>query len=125
MTIDHTSPKAVDAHLGARLKLLRERRGLSMSAIGRGIGTSYQQVKKYEVGENRMSASTLFRLSQILDVEISDFFKGLPSNAEQPGNKPADETASARSLDRALGRVKDREVRQHLEGLLQALAARR
>ncbi|WAJ26870.1 helix-turn-helix domain-containing protein [Antarcticirhabdus aurantiaca] len=96
-----------------------------MSAIGREIGTSYQQVKKYEAGDNRMSASTLFRLSHVLDVGIGDFFKGLPARTEQAGDGPADKTASAGGLGQVLDRVEDREVRQHLEGLLQALASRR
>jgi len=37
-----------------------------------------QQMQKYESGANRVSASKLFTLSQILSVPIGWFFEGLP-----------------------------------------------
>jgi transcriptional regulator with XRE-family HTH domain len=111
----------LDAHLGARLQSLREARGLSMSAVGREIKTTYQQVRKYETGENRISASTLFRLAQLLDVEVGEFFKGMPGQAGRLAAEPADGGA----FDHTLDRIEDRAVRQHMSGLLKALGGRR
>ena len=42
--------------------------------LARRIGLSFQQLQKYEVGENRISAARLFKLSEILAVPISWFF---------------------------------------------------
>ena len=50
----------IDAMVGARVRLLRERRKMSQTALGEAIGVSFQQVQKYERGANRISASALF-----------------------------------------------------------------
>jgi transcriptional regulator with XRE-family HTH domain len=67
----------VDAMVGARVRLLREKRKMSQTALGEQIGVSFQQVQKYERGANRISASALFQIARALDVMPSDFFEGL------------------------------------------------
>ena len=41
------------------------------------IGVTFQQIQKYESGANRISASRLFVISKILQIDISFFFDGL------------------------------------------------
>ena len=36
---------------------------------------SFQQLQKYEVGENRISAARLFKMSELLAVPITWFFR--------------------------------------------------
>lgn len=48
--------------------------GMSQERLGEAIGLTFQQVQKYERGSNRISAGTLFRLGQVLDVPVSFFF---------------------------------------------------
>ncbi len=48
--------------------------GMSQEKLGDAIGLTFQQVQKYERGSNRISAGTLFRLGQVLDVPVSFFF---------------------------------------------------
>ena len=47
------------------------------------VGVTFQQLQKYENGINRISASRLHDLAQILDVTIADFFVDLGS--KEPG----------------------------------------
>lgn len=47
---------------------------MSQERLGEAIGLTFQQVQKYERGSNRISAGTLYRLSQVLDVPVSFFF---------------------------------------------------
>lgn len=47
---------------------------MSQEKLGDAIGLTFQQVQKYERGSNRISAGTLYRLSQVLDVPVSFFF---------------------------------------------------
>jgi transcriptional regulator with XRE-family HTH domain len=68
---------AVDAHVGGRIKLRRSLLGMSQVKLGQAIGLTFQQVQKYERGTNRVGASKLWQLSQVLDVPISFFFDGL------------------------------------------------
>lgn len=71
------TPAAIDAHVGARLRLLRRAAGLSQEALAEPLGLTFQQVQKYERGANRVSASKLWEIAAILGVEVSAFFDGL------------------------------------------------
>jgi transcriptional regulator with XRE-family HTH domain len=64
-----------DHHLGARIRELRERAKISQLELGRRLGVTFQQVQKYENGSNRVSASKLFRLAELLGVEVSHFYE--------------------------------------------------
>ena len=67
----------LEAHIGANLRRFRIRYGLSQQLLADKLGITFQQVQKYESGVNRIAASTLYRLSKIMDIRIIDFFAGL------------------------------------------------
>ena len=67
-------PGPLDAMLGARIRMLRDNRGVSQSALAERIGVSSQQVQKYERGINRVGAPRLARIASALDVPVADFF---------------------------------------------------
>jgi transcriptional regulator with XRE-family HTH domain len=68
-------PNQIDAHVGRRLRAQRVALGLSQEALGQRLGLTFQQVQKYELGLNRVSASRLYQLSEELGVPISWFFE--------------------------------------------------
>ena len=70
----------VDKHVGQRLRARRIELGLSQTVVGDGLGITFQQLQKNEWGINRIGASRLYKLSQILDVPIGYFFEDLPDN---------------------------------------------
>lgn len=107
----------VDIHIGNRLKSAREARRMTLGQVGRDLGLTYQQIRKYESGENRLSASRLYRLSQLLLVEPAYFFRGLGPQDDADGGKPSDEPALAAALDR----IGNPEIRRHLRGLIDIL----
>ncbi|WP_425490086.1 helix-turn-helix domain-containing protein [Azospirillum tabaci] len=72
----------LDIKIGARVRTRRTLMGLSQSDLGEAIGLTFQQVQKYERGANRIGASTLFRIAEVLDVPVSFFFDDLGA---QPG----------------------------------------
>ena len=55
----------------------REMSGMPQKELARKLGISFQQVQKYESGANRISASKLWELCCVLDVEPGHFFEGL------------------------------------------------
>ncbi len=69
-----TNNNAIDLHVGKRVRLRRTLLGLSQEKLGAELNITFQQVQKYERGANRISASRLWDLSQILDVPVSYFF---------------------------------------------------
>lgn len=66
----------VDAHIGRRVRAFREQRGVSQERLGHQIDLSFQQLQKYERGDNRVAASTLWKISKALGLTPSDFFEG-------------------------------------------------
>ena len=65
-------PDPLDREIGARLKLIRRRAGVSQAALGAALGVSFQQVQKYETGANRVSGSALIKLARVLGVSALD-----------------------------------------------------
>ena len=69
-----TNNNAFDVHVGKRVRLRRTLLGMSQEQLGASLNITFQQVQKYERGANRISASRLWDISQILDVQITYFF---------------------------------------------------
>jgi transcriptional regulator with XRE-family HTH domain len=67
----------IDAHVGGRVRGLREKAGMSQGALAERLHLSFQQVQKYEQGKNRIGASRLYEFSEIFGVEVEYFFEGL------------------------------------------------
>jgi transcriptional regulator with XRE-family HTH domain len=84
MTSKHAprSANPVDVHVGARVRLRRQILKMSQEKLGDQLGVTFQQVQKYERGTNRVGASRLWRLSQVLEVPISYFFEGMTNQIE-------------------------------------------
>lgn len=102
----------IDAHVGARIAERRQALGLSQAALAQRLGVSFQQLQKYEAGQNRVSASRLHRLSAALGCGVQAFFPPVdPTDPEPP--EPAD----------PLDRIADPRVRRALRDLVEALAA--
>ncbi|RZJ44851.1 MAG: XRE family transcriptional regulator, partial [Brevundimonas sp.] len=64
------APDHIDAYVGARIGLRRSALGLSQAALAQRIGVSFQQVQKYETGQNRISASRLHRAAVVLGASV-------------------------------------------------------
>ena len=71
---DARKSDGLDLLIGRRLRERRTLLGISQEDLARRIGLSFQQLQKYETGENRISAARLFRLSLELEVPIAWFF---------------------------------------------------
>lgn len=128
-------PHPVDIHVGSRVRLCRTLKGLSQQKLAQALGLTFQQVQKYERGANRVGASRLFEMSQILDVPPSFFFEGAPTMDGAPavegaGLSEGDQTpfSSERlfrreilEFVRAYDRIEDAAVRKRLFELVKAI----
>ena len=127
----------IDIHVGSRVRLRRNLLGMNQTDLGKAVGTSYQQIQKYERGVNRVGASRLFNLGRALDVPISYFFEDLSPAAAGGGKRrtrglseaPAavlePDSLSRREtgeLIRAYYRVKDAKQRRRVLDLIKALS---
>src|SRR4030042_4725949 len=67
---ENTEPK-----VGFRLRELRDRQGLSLRALAERCGLSINAISQSERSENSPTVSSLHRLSNALNVPITDFFQ--------------------------------------------------
>src|SRR5262245_14093430 len=68
----------IDIHVGSRVRFRRMLLGMSQEKLGERLGLTFQQVQKYEKGINRIGASRLFDLAQVLGVSVQFFYDDAP-----------------------------------------------
>lgn len=73
--------------------------GLSQSQLGEAIGLTFQQVQKYERAGNRISASMLYHIAQVLDVPVSFFFDDMADGQRLPVAQPDDTMTRSESVE--------------------------
>lgn len=74
--------EAIDKHVSARIREIREGKNLKRTDMAEVLGVSYQQVQKYENGTSTLSSAKLFKISRFLEVNVSDLFAGMPSTGD-------------------------------------------
>ena len=74
------TPNPIDLHVGNRLHLRRTILHMSQERLAEELGVTFQQVQKYEKGLNRIGASRLWDLAQVLGVDIDYFYQNLDQN---------------------------------------------
>ena len=72
------SAGAVDRYIGARMREQRLELNMSQAQLAEELGVSFQQVQKYEMGVNRVSAARLFEICKALNVSLSSMFEHDP-----------------------------------------------
>lgn len=80
---DAPAIKGIDVHVGRRLRAARRAAGLTQQDIGQRLGLTFQQIQKYEIAQNRICASRLFLIAEMLGVTVDYFFEGLDLTAQQ------------------------------------------
>src|SRR3984893_782677 len=85
------APNPIDKHVGSRVRMRRMMLSMSQEKLGDALGLTFQQVQKYEKGTNRIGASRLQQISDILQVAVPFFFEGAPnvSGAARTTGTPA------------------------------------
>ena len=119
-TITKRGAHPVDAHVGSRVRLRRAMLGVSQTKLAELLGLSFQQVQKNEKGTNRIGASRLYELSQVLDVPVMYFFAGLDGKAAR--GEGAYTRPEALKLARAYYGIKSARVRKRVFELVKAAA---
>ncbi|MEF2073799.1 helix-turn-helix domain-containing protein [Consotaella aegiceratis] len=128
-------PNPIDVHVGSRVRLRRTMLGMSQEKLGESLGITFQQVQKYEKGSNRIGASRLQRISEVLGVPVSFFFEDLPGSSKSGSVATGMEDSSGPDyvvdflssseglqLNRAFVKIPDPKVRRRIIDLVRALA---
>ena len=72
----------VDVHVGKRIRHRRWMNGTTQQQLAEAVGIKFQQIQKYETGMNRVSASRLWDIANVLKVDVSFFFEGMTSQSK-------------------------------------------
>jgi len=84
-------PTAVDTHVGQKIRARRIFLKMSQTEVADAVGITFQQIQKYERGANRVGASRLQQISDVLGVSPFYFFDGAPSvGKKMPVHKDKD-----------------------------------
>ena len=128
------APNPTDKHVGARVRMRRMMLSMSQEKLGEALGLTFQQVQKYEKGTNRVGASRIQQISEILQVPVSFLFDGGPSGIASAGSfsegtSPAYvsdflATSEGLALTRAFTRITDAKLRRSIVELVEQIATR-
>ncbi len=123
-TIAEAGPDPIDVYVGQKIRERRLMLGMSQENLGDRLKISFQQLQKYERGANRVSASTLHRLTQILDTPVSYFFEGAPAEEAAPNMAGGEKQPKREELElmRDFALISDRRLRDRIRRLVGAIA---
>ena len=127
MSRKSTNSQQIDQIVGRRIRLHRMQRGYSQHHLASQLGISYQQLHKYENGNNSVSASRLSDIAAALDIKVDLLFSEL--NTDEPVQTLQSDSADDLTFDREkstllthLSRIRDPEKRRALKELLASLS---
>ena len=126
------APNPIDKHVGSRVRMRRMMLGMSQEKLGDALGLTFQQVQKYEKGTNRIGASRVQQIANILQVPVSFFFEGAPGghNSAGMGEAPSPAyvsdflaTSDGLALIKAFTRIKSSKLRRRIVDMVEQIAA--
>jgi transcriptional regulator with XRE-family HTH domain len=118
---------SVDVTVARNVRMWRIARGLSQTQLADRIGVTFQQVQKYESGDNRISTGRLTKIARVLGVGVMTLLDGTDQAAA-----PADvhsrvliQSNSALRLAHAFSAIPQsrRKLRTSLVVMVEQLAA--
>jgi len=114
--------KAATFNKGLSIALDRERkaRGLTLAAIGKLLGVSYQQVQKLLSGANACSAHRVLQFAEIFEISVAELFKR--AGIEHGRHTPTPQEHDAFMAARYVGRIADAKLRGNLVDFTRKLA---
>jgi transcriptional regulator with XRE-family HTH domain len=133
MIMPTKSPNPIDKHVGNRVRMRRMMLKMSQEKLGNAVGLTFQQIQKYEKGANRIGASRLQQIAQVLSVQVPFFFEGAPQTSVRPqfvGEAPSPAyvteflaTSDGLALVDAFRRIKNVSLKRSIVRLVEELTA--
>jgi len=122
-------PNPIDRHVGARVRMRRLMLDMTQTELGDKLGLTFQQVQKYEKGTNRIGASRLQHIADVLQVPVSFFFEGADSEVKATDSRSvfvSEFLASSEgiALVRAYMSIRDSKTRRCIVQLVEQISPR-
>ena len=110
-------PNSIDTHIGQKLREIRTAAKMSQEQVGELIGVSLQQVQKYEICSNRISASKLYEFAKIFNKSLDGFFEDCVADRDF-----YNESDEERNLIDAFNKIKNAELRSNILNLVNSIS---
>jgi transcriptional regulator with XRE-family HTH domain len=127
------APNPVDKHVGSRVRMRRLMLEMSQEKLGEALGLTFQQIQKYEKGTNRIGASRIQQIADILQVPVAFLFEGASGAAahakgfsESPSPAYVSDvlaTSEGLAMVRAFGRINDVKLRRKIVEMIEQILA--
>ena len=126
MPVSPKPPNPIDIHVGERIRMWRTERKISRTTLGEALGLTVQQIQKYEAGANRIGASRLQQICNVLEIPVSSLFEDGPASSPGTG-MPHDmidflQSPEGIRLVAAFVRITDRKMRRGIARLMGRIA---
>lgn len=121
------APNSIDMYIGSRIKFRRIMLGMTQEQLGDSLGTTFQQIQKYERGINRIGASRLQMIAQSLDVPITFFFEGQSTDLNEERDTSASQLTemmkSKDCIELAMSylAIRDKQVQKRILALVRSV----
>ncbi len=114
------SPNDIDITVGRQLRKFRLDAGMTLQDLADQIGTSHQQLQKYETGVNRISAGMLPIIAEAVGVDIIEFYQDVGADE---GQEPSGADRLRAECEACLRRSKSENTLRAMLKVLKALSA--
>jgi transcriptional regulator with XRE-family HTH domain len=117
---DRKLPNPIDIGVGKRVRVYRQKAGLSQTQLGDALKLTFQQVQKYEKGTNRVAPSRLEVIARACGVPVSVFMPSLDGlkGSREPLPFAELQIHGAQDLLAAFGKIKNSKARAALVALV-------
>ena len=117
-----------DKLIGQNIRIFREGRRMTQTALGKSVGISFQQIQKYEKGENRVGSDRLVKIADALGVPVARLFDSSVEGPDGPitGGVVTDLLAQPQAVAmlKAFARLSPDSLRRSLVVLVETMAER-
>ena len=119
-------PNPIDVHVGELVRMWRTERKISRTTLGEALGLTDQQIQKYEKGTNRIGASRLQQICNVLEIPVSFLFEG--ALGSPPGDSGMQDIVDFMELEEgvrfvaAFCRITDPKMRRGIARLANRIA---
>ena len=125
--MSNRSPDPIDKQVGQAIRAHRLMAKMSQTDLAEQVGVTFQQIQKYERGMNRVGAGRLSRIARVFNIDVAALFGSQTTVPRaKTGTVPVKFISDRHALRlvRAYSEINNRDLRQILADLTEALATR-
>ena len=126
-TLMQNKPNTIDIAVGSRICERRTALSMTESALAEKLGMSLEQIRRAEGGVDKVSASRLQRISEILDVPVMFFFRSASDDLvplQQSWESLQSSHEDVTALAQAFSLFENKRKRSKIRTLVQSLSSK-